>query len=113
MNSINIENGHIFHNGTYLNVIYIIICSQEGGFGENCEVNLEIDEEKRTKNARIHTGGHLLSFVFENEGYGDPGTKGYHFPVGSYIQIGAHINPKDRPQVLLALEHKCNQIIKV
>jgi alanyl-tRNA synthetase len=53
--------------------------------GENA--SLAVDRIHRLDNARLHTGGHLISHVFETMSDKLVPIKGYHFPNGSYVEF--------------------------
>jgi hypothetical protein len=50
-------------------------------------VRLQVDAEKRKIYARYHSAGHLLDIAVRRCGQTQlhPG-KGYHFPVGAYVE---------------------------
>jgi Ser-tRNA(Ala) deacylase AlaX len=60
-------------------------------------VNLEIDGEFRSINARIHSAGHLLDMAMMRAGRKDlkPG-KGYHFQEGPYVEYVGVVAEPDR-----------------
>ena len=51
------------------------------------ELRLFVDEAKRRTYARFHSAGHLLDIAMKKCGqtHLKPG-KGYHFPVGAYVE---------------------------
>lgn len=48
---------------------------------------LAIDRTHRLENARLHTGGHLISHVLETLDPRLVPIKGYHFPNGAYVEF--------------------------
>lgn len=80
------ENGVVFHYGEFVN----------GRFGIGKKVELEIEEERRILNARLHSGGHLVDLAAMKAGFGLKAVKGYHFLDGPYIEYeGVIENPMD------------------
>jgi Ser-tRNA(Ala) deacylase AlaX len=77
----------------------------EDNFVEGEEVDLEIDEEARRLNARLHSAGHLLDIALRNIGQTQlvPG-KGYHFPDAPYVEYEGNIDQKEREVVRKRLE---------
>ncbi len=53
---------------------------------EGTPVTAKIDKNRRLLNARLHSAGHLLDFVYQElEGTLKP-LKGFHFPEGPYVE---------------------------
>jgi len=80
-------------------------------FEKDEEVKLQVDEEKRRLNARMHSAGHLLDMAMWRLGQDHlkPG-KGYHFPQGAYVEyIG---NVEDKEKLLANLNETCNKLIQ-
>jgi Ser-tRNA(Ala) deacylase AlaX len=48
---------------------------------------LQIDRISRMDNARLHTGGHLVSHILETIERSLVPIKGYHFPAGPYVEF--------------------------
>jgi Ser-tRNA(Ala) deacylase AlaX len=48
---------------------------------------VKIDSERRLKNAKSHTSGHLLANIVEALAPELTGIKGYHFPEGPYVEF--------------------------
>jgi Ser-tRNA(Ala) deacylase AlaX len=69
----------ILHLGSFL--------EKDSTFEKGQEVALEVDGEKRKLHARYHSAGHLLDIAVRRCGQTQlqPG-KGYHFPVGAYVE---------------------------
>ena len=51
------------------------------------KARLAVDRVYRLDNARLHTGGHIISHVFETISDRLVPIKGYHFPNGSYVEF--------------------------
>jgi Ser-tRNA(Ala) deacylase AlaX len=69
--------GIVYHYGTFNSIPF--------NTGENVE--LEINQERRLLNARVHTGGHLIDVAVNKAGItGITPTKGYHFTEGPYVE---------------------------
>jgi Ser-tRNA(Ala) deacylase AlaX len=48
---------------------------------------MKIDSERRLKNAKSHTSGHLIANIVESLAPELVGIKGYHFPEGPYVEF--------------------------
>ncbi|RNA33148.1 hydrolase [Brachionus plicatilis] len=48
---------------------------------------MKIDSDRRLKNAKSHTGGHLLAGIVEKIAPELVGVKGHHFPEGPYVEF--------------------------
>jgi Ser-tRNA(Ala) deacylase AlaX len=78
------------------------------------EVVVEIDGERRTTNARIHSGGHLLDSALVNIGLTDlVPSKGYHFPDGPYVEYIGDVPADKRQQVIGMLNVEVERLINV
>ena len=74
------ENQLIYHYGSFT--------SQGKCFDQTKPIHQIINEDERRRNARVHSAGHLLDQAMRLAGKGDfIGTKGYHFPAGSYVEF--------------------------
>jgi len=76
-------------------------------------VRLSIDKEQRCRNARLHSGGHLVDIALTNIGQTQlkPG-KGHHFPVGSYVEYEGNIPTDKKEHIQKALESEMERLIK-
>ncbi len=87
------KEGNVLHIGSY----------EYGVFNAGDNVVLEIDQERRIKNAKLHTAGHLLDSVVSKLGLPLVVTKGYHFSDGPYVEYkGVIDNPDDVMQKIQA-----------
>ena len=75
------------------------------------EVELFVQEERRSLNSRIHTGGHLIDTAMINCGYDLHPVKGYHFPDSPYVEYEGMIDPEDRERICRELEVEANKLI--
>ena len=55
-------------------------------FGEDSEVQTQVDAEKRKIFARVHSAGHLIDIAMLRIGQNMRPGKGFHFPEGSYVE---------------------------
>lgn len=87
--------GNIQHEGEFL----------EGTFTPGETVSLEVEEERRTLNTRIHSAGHLLDHALESI---QPHTwiagRGYHYPEGPYVAYEGQGEPPIAADVEAALQ---------
>jgi Ser-tRNA(Ala) deacylase AlaX len=71
---------------------------------ENIEIgascHIKIDEERRLKNAKSHTSGHLLASIVENLAPELIGIKGYHFPEGPYVEFKGKLKSYSNEQLI-------------
>ena len=76
------------------------------------DVECHIDETKRRLYARVHSAGHLLDVAMNKAGRSDlkPG-KGFHQPVGSYVEYIGGIDAKERDALVKALNENCKTLI--
>ena len=82
-------------------------------FKVGSKVECHIDEQKRRLYARVHSAGHLLDVAMNKAGRSDlkPG-KGFHQPVGAYVEYAGNIEAKDREALLKALNDHCKALIE-
>lgn len=55
------------------------------------QVTLIIDQERRMRNAKIHSAGHLIDCAIVKLKLHVKPTKGYHFPEGPYVEYDGEI----------------------
>ena len=72
-----------------------------------------VDEAKRRLYARVHSAGHLLDVAMNKAGRSDlkPG-KGFHQPVGAYVEYIGGIDAKEKDALLKALNEHCKNLIE-
>ena len=93
-------NGQVWHIGNFVSGILSV--------GES--VKLEIDKEKRLLNSKNHTAGHLIDLAIESLNLAFIPVKGYHFPVGAYVEYSGNLD-LDNAKFAEMLEQKVNEII--
>jgi Ser-tRNA(Ala) deacylase AlaX len=87
------KEGNVLHIGSF----------EQGVLNQGDKVNLEIDQDRRVKNAKMHTAGHLLDCAVSKLGLPLVGTKGYHFPDGPNVEYkGVIDNPDEVMQKIQA-----------
>lgn len=79
-------NGTVYHFGNFA----------EGSFAVNEEVDLEVHEERRVLNARLHSAGHLIDIAAKKVGFDLNCVKSYHFPDGPYLEYEGMLENSDR-----------------
>eukprot|EP00824_Muranothrix_gubernata_P004699 TRINITY_DN1602_c0_g1_i3.p1 TRINITY_DN1602_c0_g1~~TRINITY_DN1602_c0_g1_i3.p1 ORF type:complete len:379 (-),score=51.44 TRINITY_DN1602_c0_g1_i3:364-1371(-) len=57
-------------------------------------VHLHVDPDTRLRHARLHTAGHVLAHATHQCVEGVLGTKGHHFPDGSYVEFSGVVPPE-------------------
>ena len=98
------ENELIYHYGSFP--------SEGKCFDQTKPIHQIINEDERRRNARVHSAGHLLDQAMRLAGKGDfIGTKGYHFPAGSYVEFLGSVPAEERPQLIIDLQKHCNDLI--
>jgi Ser-tRNA(Ala) deacylase AlaX len=98
------ENDVIYHYGEFT--------STTKEFDTNEPIHQIINEEERRRNARVHSAGHLLDQAMRRAGKGDMiGTKGFHFPAGSYVEFLGSVAAEDRAQLIIDLQKHCDELI--
>ncbi len=78
VSAVEYRDGNIVHHVIGLKV-------EDGLIGKS--VVQHVDGEKRLKNAKAHTAGHLITHILEEMNPGLLPAKGYHFPSGSYVEM--------------------------
>jgi Ser-tRNA(Ala) deacylase AlaX len=74
------------------------------------KVKLKIDSQKRLLNAKNHTVGHLIDLAIESLNLPLIPLKGYHFPVGAYVEYSGNLEIENA-EFAQILKQKVNQII--
>ena len=83
----------------------------KGELKEGEEVSIKINADYRKLYSRLHSAGHLLDIAFHGLGFKNEGTKGYHFPKGSYVEYAGKVDLKDPKQFIVDMEKKLKDII--
>jgi Ser-tRNA(Ala) deacylase AlaX len=60
--------------------------SEDGVFNAGDSVEIQIDIERRILNSKLHSAGHLLDCAVAELELPIKPTKGFHFPVGTYVE---------------------------
>ncbi len=103
VNGLRIEEGRIIHLGSMA----------EGGTLEtDQEVEMEVDEAPRRINARVHSAGHLLDVAMRRIGFEHKPGKGYHYPVGAYVEYVGKMDATQREKAMSELAGAINKIIE-
>ena len=76
-------------------------------------MKLEVDGEKRKIYAKYHSAGHLMDIAVRRCGQTQlkPG-KGYHFPVGAYVEYIGTIDMSLKDKLCADITAAANAIIK-
>jgi len=91
--------GQVWHLGYFVS----------GNFEIGQDVVLKIDQQKRLLNARNHTAGHLIDLAIESLELSLVAVKGFHFPIGAYVEYSGELENLD---IAEKLEQKVNEIIQ-
>lgn len=98
-----IKDGIVHHVGSF----------QKGNFQAEMNVQLEINKELRKLHSKNHTAGHLIDFGLNNLGIQLVSGKGYHFPVGPYVEYCGTLEQEEREQLIEPLQETINKIISL
>ncbi|MFC1656017.1 alanine--tRNA ligase-related protein [Patescibacteria group bacterium] len=95
------RSGDVYHYGGY----------DKGEFVVGDTVNLKIDKDRRVKNTKLHSAGHLLDAALEKLGIDEiKPVKGFHFSDGPYVEYeGMLENPWE---YVKKVEETANEMIK-
>ena len=98
------KNDVIMHVGTFV---------PEGStFAKDSEVEVHVDEAKRRLYARIHSAGHLLDIAMRMAGRPElKPSKGFHQPVGAYVEYEGNVDANEREALVASLNVKCAEVI--
>jgi Ser-tRNA(Ala) deacylase AlaX len=93
--------GAILHLGKFI----------AGQFHIGESVQGEIDRERRLKNAKLHSAGHLIDVAVQNLGYVLKPGKAYHFSDGPYVEYEGEIALAEKDAVQRNLEIESNLLM--
>lgn len=93
--------GFVHHIGDYIKGILKV--------GESAR--LSIDEDRRRKHAKLHSGGHLLDIAMREAGYDLKAVKGHHFPDGAYVEFAGEVPLNEREQLIGKIQEQSNKLI--
>ncbi|MDQ7009125.1 MAG: alanine--tRNA ligase-related protein [Candidatus Gracilibacteria bacterium] len=97
------DKGIVFHYGKFSLLTE--------GFYPLQKVKLNINSEIRIKNAKNHTGGHLLDIAVKNMGLNLIAKKGFHFDTGCYVEYSGIYNVEEKEEILKKLNLEINNLI--
>jgi len=112
------DNGSINADNFSFKVSHVVLTpeSKVRHYGESSgdlaqgEVNLSVDESRRVHNAKLHSAGHLLDCAVAELGLKIKPTKGFHFPVGTYVEYEGVL--EDGNQYRKPLEAIINRMVE-
>lgn len=74
--------------------------------------SIRIDSERRLKNAKSHTSGHLLASIVESIAPELVGVKGYHFPEGPYVEFKGKLSSISQQELMEKVKSISTQSIE-
>lgn len=91
--------GTVYHMGTF----------EQTMFAPGDSVELEINQDRRIRNAKLHSAGHLLDCAVTQLGLQLKPSKGYHFSEGPYVEYEGDVT--STPEMIQAIESKIHALI--
>ena len=91
--------GDVHHIGTF----------ETAQFLPSDQVDLEIDQDRRIRNAKLHSAGHLLDCAVAQLGLQVNPSKGYHFSDSPYVEYEGVI--ENTPEMIQAIQKKIDALI--
>jgi len=92
--------GTVYHMGTF----------QQAMFAPGDSVELEIDQDRRMRNAKLHSAGHLLDCAVTQLGLQVKPSKGYHFSDSPYVEYVGEI--ANTPEMIQAIQTNIDALIE-
>lgn len=74
-------------------------------------VKCAVDQDRRSLNTRLHSGGHLLDMAIYELGYDWKPTKGYHFPNGAYVEYQGDIEDEPKEEIIEKVNQQITDIL--
>lgn len=84
---------------------------ESGSFAPGDSVRLEVDRERRSLNARLHSAGHVVDMAVSARNLGWVPGKGYHFPQGPYVEYEGSLEGLDAGELVRDVETRANEIV--
>lgn len=94
------QDGIVHHFGSF----------EHGSFGPGQDVTLLLDAERRVRNSKVHSAGHLIDCVVTQMALPLKPGKGYHFPEGAYVEYEGALDAT--PELIAELQENINALIK-
>jgi Ser-tRNA(Ala) deacylase AlaX len=86
---------------------------ESDAFNVGDTVQCQVDGERRSLHARLHSGGHVIDLAIQQLDISWVPGKGYHFPQGPYIEYSGNLEDAgDIESFKKKLEEKTNEIIQ-
>lgn len=92
-------------------IVYHIGILEKGAFNKGDKVILQVDQERRMRNSKNHTAGHVIDIAMSNVGMKLTPARGYHFPQGAYVEYLESLEERERDQLLPKLQEEINSIL--
>lgn len=96
-----------FKEGTVYHIGKII----SGSFTKDMNVSLSVNKNQRIYNSKNHSAGHIIDIAIHNLGLELVPGKGYHFPVGAYVEYSGTLNESERNQLIEKLQREVNKLV--
>ena len=97
------ETGTVHHIGTL----------RSGELRAGDPVVVEVDDDRRKRNTRLHSAGHVIDMAVDTLGLHDwVPTKGQHYPDLSAIEYAGALDPAKAEELRAAIEGKANEMIQ-
>lgn len=96
-----LEDGRVTHQGEV-----------QGLFNLNEKVTCTLDTAWRTQMTQLHSAGHILRFAMLDLGLDWKPTRGFHFPVGTYIESEPESLEEVTEETIRAIENAANEHVR-
>lgn len=90
-------------------IVYHIGNLERGSLESGNMVTLIIDKEKRIRNTKLHSAGHLIDCAVTQMQLPLTTTKGYHFPNGAYVEYEGTLT--NTSEIMSLLQVKINNLV--
>jgi Ser-tRNA(Ala) deacylase AlaX len=85
---------------------------ESGSFDRADTVECFVEVSRRTVNSALHSAGHIIDIAVQELGLGWVPGKGYHFPLGPYIEYVGVLKVEDRDTLIKEIERRCRAIVE-
>lgn len=85
---------------------------ERGSISPGETVTCQVDPIRRSLHSRLHSAGHVVDMAVTALELGWVPGKGYHFPVGPYVEYSGSLQGRDAEMLKSEIERRCEEIVR-
>lgn len=85
---------------------------ERGSLSPGEPVSCHVDPDRRRLNSRLHSAGHVVDMAVTDLNLNWVPGKGYHFPVGPYVEYSGSLQGRDAEMLKSEIERRCDGLVR-